>query len=97
MGSSPISSTKKNVCIDCGKEISKKATRCKSCAISFRQDSRAPSREKLKELIRSKSFVQIGKDFGVTDNAVRKWCKYYGLPFRVIDIKSISDEDWLKI
>ena len=97
MGSNPISSTTKNACINCGKEIGKKAVRCKSCAISFRQDSRSPSKEKLKDLIRSKSFVQIGKDFGVTDNAVRKWCKYYNLPFRVADIKSISDEDWVKM
>jgi len=26
---------------------------------------------------------------GVSDNAVRKWCKYYGLPYRKKDIKEI--------
>jgi hypothetical protein len=27
-----------------------------------------------------KSFVQVGKKYNVSDNAVRKWCKYYQLP-----------------
>lgn len=40
-----------------------------------------PSKEELifkfKEL---RSFVSIGKYYGVTDNAIRKWCKKYDLP-----------------
>ena len=28
------------------------------------------------------NFTQIGKHFGVTDNAIRKWCKFYGIPHR---------------
>ena len=35
--------------------------------------------------------------FGVTDNAIRKWCKLYNLPFKVKDIKTYSDEEWEKI
>lgn len=30
----------------------------------------------------------------VTDNAVRKWCKKYNLPYKVSDIKKYSDEEW---
>lgn len=26
-----------------------------------------------------KSFVQVDKKYGVTDNAVRKWCSLYGI------------------
>jgi len=37
-------------------------------------------------MIKTKSFVNIGKLYGVSDNAVRKWCKYYGLPYRKRDI-----------
>jgi len=55
------------------------------------------SREELKELIRIMPFTKIGKKFGVTDNAIRKWCDYYNLPRRVKDIKAISDEDWINI
>lgn len=45
-----------------------------------------PSRETLKELLLIKSFTKIGETYGVTDNAVRKWCKKYNLPFRKKDI-----------
>lgn len=35
--------------------------------------------------------------YGVTDNAIRKWCKGYNLPSKSKDIKSYSDSDWEKI
>lgn len=52
------------------------------------------SREELKKLIRTTSFTQIGKQYGVSDNAIRKWCDKYNLPRKVSDIKKISDKDW---
>ena len=89
----------KNFCCDCGKIISKHATRCKSCASKNNQKdySKRPEREQLKELIRSTSFLQIGRMFGVSDNAVRKWCDTYGLPRKATEIKNYSKEDWDKI
>ena len=51
-------------------------------------------REELKKLIRVMPFTQVGKQFGVTDNAIRKWCKNYNLPFRKTDINKYSDEEW---
>lgn len=53
-----------------------------------------PTRDELKALIRNKSFVKIGEDYGRTDNAIRKWCDFYSLPRKKTDIKKISDEDW---
>ena len=38
-----------------------------------------PSKEKLEELIKNKPILQIGKQYGVTDNSVRKWAKSYGI------------------
>lgn len=58
---------------------------------------KAPSREVLKTKIRTMSFVQIGKEYNVTDNSVRRWCDTYGLPRHVSEIKYISDEEWEKI
>ena len=55
------------------------------------------SREELKQLIREKPFTIIGNMFGVSDNAIRKWCDYYNLPRRVKDIKNYSDEEWNKL
>jgi|LauGreDrversion4_2_1035121.scaffolds.fasta_scaffold294160_1 hypothetical protein len=38
-----------------------------------------PSKEELNLLIWSKPMVDIGKDFGVSDKAIAKWIKFYGL------------------
>lgn len=56
-----------------------------------------PPREELKEMIRGTPFLTLGKQFAVSDNTIRKWCKSYNLPFRRRDINSISDEDWVNI
>lgn len=51
----------------------------------------------LKKLIRTKSFVSIGKQYGVTDNAIRKLCKKYNLPYKKTVINSINEFDWNEI
>ena len=86
-----------NYCIDCGAPITSNALRCDRChSLSVRVAER-PSREQLKKEIRSLPFTTIGKQYGVSDNAVRKWCDSYNLPRRVSDIKKYSDEEWKKI
>ena len=50
--------------------------------------------EQLKELIRTLPFTKIGQQFGVSDNAIRKWCDFYDLPRRATDIKKFSEEEW---
>ena len=46
-----------------------------------------PSKGKLNELIRSMPFTTIAKKYGVSDKAIVKWCKAYGLPYRKKDIQ----------
>ena len=53
-----------------------------------------PTREELKNLIRTVPFITIGKQFGVSDNAIRKWCKIENLPYTKKEIKSYSDKEW---
>ena len=48
-------------------------------------------------MIRKIPFTTIGKNYGVSDNAVKKWCKAMSLPYLSSEIKKISDEDWSKI
>ena len=84
----------KYYCIDCGCEIGSTSTRCISCQNKTRRISDRPSREQLKMLIRTIPFIQIGKKYNVTDNAIRKWCDAEGLPRKVSDIKKFTQEEW---
>lgn len=88
----------KTYCIDCGKEISRGSIRCLSCNSKYRTSENAlVSREELKNLIRTQPFTKIGEKYGVSDNAVRKWCDKYNLPRKSSEIKKISNEEWEKI
>lgn len=103
----------KNFCVDCGKPISKNATRCQECYHKTTQRINGLeqytfknklshteitiTRNELKIMLRNDSFVQIGKKYGVSDNAVRKWCDAFNLPRRAKEIKQFTDEEWTKI
>lgn len=88
-----------NYCCDCGTVISSRATRCRSCAaknnnLVNRVVEDRPTREELKNMIRTLPFTQIANKFGVSDNAIRKWCKTENLPSSKKEINSYSNEDW---
>lgn len=84
-------------CVNCGKEVYGNNLYCHNCAMKNRRKVERPNRDELKKLIRTKSFLEIGKEFGVSDNAIRKWCKSENLPSKKTEIKLYSDEDWDKI
>jgi hypothetical protein len=65
----------------CGVKISSKSIHCMRCnAVNqgkhLRRANRPPY-EQLKKEIENSGYVQVGKKYGVTDNSIRKWCKYY--------------------
>ena len=83
-------------CFVCGKTTPNK----KYCSLTCQKRdtiNHRPSRDDLKEMIRNTPFVKIANSFDVTDNAVRRWCKDYNLPFTKRDIDSYSDEEWNNI
>lgn len=55
------------------------------------------SREDLKRRIYNESFLSIAGEYGVSDNAIRKWCDRYHLPRKKTVIRKISPEEWEKI
>lgn len=84
-------------CPNCGKQISQKAVLCATCNSLINRKTKRPSREELKQLIRTTPFTTIAKQFGVSDNAVRKWCDSYNLPRKTTEIKKITNENWDKV
>ena len=88
---------KRYYCQYCGREVSRGNDTCSKCAMKKRRIIKRPSREDLKDLIRNMSFIHIGKMYGVSDNSIRKWCREYNLPYHSLEIKNISDKDWVNI
>jgi hypothetical protein len=77
---------KADVCFDCWSKFNSKFIK--------NTDIERPVRGVLKDKIRSQGFTQIGKEYGVSDNTIRKWCKFYGLPSHSHTINSLSDDEW---
>ena len=41
-----------------------------------------PTKDELYKLLKSNSFTKVGEMFGVSDNAIRLWCKTYEIPHK---------------
>ena len=65
-------------CIHCGKRIATKSTMCIGCYNKTR-DLNIPDKDVLSKLIESYTFEHIGRIYGVTGKAVRKWCDKYNI------------------
>lgn len=95
-----IKHKKKYFCKNCGKEITSYSNTgyCSICAAKNRRlVKNRPSREELKQLIRTLPFTTIAKKYNVSDNTIRKWCDNMNLPRKKIEISNYSNEEWEKI
>lgn len=63
---------------------------CVKCSHLKQRKVEWPQKEELEQLLKNGNFSSVGKMFGVSDNAVRKWCKYYGLSTSAKDYKNGS-------
>ena len=88
---------KKYYCINCGVLISRNAERCAKCSSLEQRIVIRPEREILKQLIRTKPFTHIAKEYKVSDNAIRKWCLAENLPTKKTEINQYTDSEWEKI
>ena len=83
----------KNYCIKCGKKIEKKSQYCMEC---YKKEFyvQRPTCSELIKLMYCHSKEAIGRMYGVTGNAIKKWCIGYGIPFKKQDlIQYISDNN----
>lgn len=69
---------KPDKCKDCGKAVTKnKSMKCVNCQhIDVRKVDR-PDYDTLIKEIKDKGYLAVGRDYGVSDNAIRKWVKNY--------------------
>lgn len=78
-------------CKDCGKAISYRSIRCSSCAAKLSPKRKGSSLYKNKRPLTKEeinmsltmtngNFTKSAKEFNMTDNSLRKWCRKYDLP-----------------
>lgn len=88
-----------STCIDCGKPVCKDSKRCIDCYhkhILKKQEKnyssevlfgRTPTKEDLTRMLKDGiPFVAIGRKYGISDNAIRKWCRKYNLPATRVEV-----------
>ena len=92
-------SKKEHKCSVCGEKLYDKSTTglCLTCYYISSRKAERPSREELKQMIRTFTFTEIGRTYGVSDNAVRKWCDSYNLPRKKSNIKKYTDTEWQSV
>lgn len=67
---------KTNIC-SCGKEIHSSAKNCEECSNKLQRKVERPSHEQLLREVKETSYLSVGRKYGVSDNAIRKWIRYY--------------------
>lgn len=74
--------SKKKYCEYCGTSFIEKSIN-KYCSVECFHKANGSKRPDVNTLINDfkelKSFIQVGRKYGVSDNAVRKWCKFYNI------------------
>ena len=74
----PIKIRKKiGICPICGKSIKTKSKTCEKCSHVVQRKIERPKYQELLNELKNSSFVAVGKKYGVSDNAIRKWIKFY--------------------
>ena len=67
---------KKNYCNNCGKEVFITSKLCIRCSNKKRNKVKnRPSKKVLLKEIEETNYCAIGRKYGVSDNAIRKWLK----------------------
>lgn len=70
-------------CPQCDSLITRRATLCNSCSGTKKAEEKRsfvlPTKEELIQMLKDTNFVQVGKKYNVSANAVKKWCIKYSI------------------
>ena len=65
-------------CRNCGRALNKRNKYCsQECAKIVQRKVQRPSEKELRKLLKEHSYCAVVRMFGVSDNTIRKWEKYY--------------------
>lgn len=79
-------------CDICGQKVSRGNHMCQSCAKLLSRRVERPSKDELFQLLINccGNFSKLSLSFGVSDNAIRKWCRSYGIPSHSSEYKKLA-------
>lgn len=89
----PVELKPTGLCPSCQTEVFGTKYCSQACSKNARRRATRPSRDELARLIETTPFVQIGKMYGVSDNAIRKWANHYGLDWKAIKKLPVQDSN----
>lgn len=75
-------------CLQCNKNITNrnKSGYCNKCSHILQYKVEHPSKQKLIEELKESNLYALGKKYGLSDNAIRKWMKNYNIPTKKVDL-----------
>lgn len=75
-------------CLNCNTKITNKSKSgyCNKCSHILQHRTEHPSKQKLIEELKISNPYALGKKYGVSDNAIRKWMKNYNIPTKKVDL-----------
>lgn len=88
----PVVRENKLVCPICGGPKNAQANICWTCYKKTIVSNKKPPIEELTKKIYYSSFSAVGREFGVSSNAVVKWCKSYGVPHTIKELRQWYEE-----
>ena len=59
-------------------------------AIKQRKIKIRPTKEEITRRLCSSSFEALSREYGVSSNAIRKWCRAYGMPYHIKEIRDMA-------